>query len=86
MNFVQGTKKQIRKTNRRTRNKGVQKHASLKKDGVEIRNRPQRMTHYPKEKIGSLSSSTDVIRGSEPHWIEDLVMYDMTSSKGGDSS
>ena len=45
----------MRKADRRTRNKGVQKQISLKRDGVEMRNRPQRMTHYPKEKIGSLS-------------------------------
>ena len=54
MNFVQRTKKQIRKTDRRTRNKSIQKHTSFKRDGVEMRNRPQRMTRYPKEKIGSL--------------------------------
>ena len=54
MNFVQRTKKQIRKTDRCTRNKSVQKHTSLKSDGVEMRDRPQRMTRYPKEKIGSL--------------------------------
>ena len=55
MNFVQRTKKQMWKTNRRTKNKSVQKHTSLKRDGVEMKNRPQRMTCYPKEKIGSLS-------------------------------
>ena len=55
MNFVQRMKKQMRKTNKCTRNKGVQKYTSLKKDGVEMRNRPQRMTRYPKEKIGSLN-------------------------------
>ena len=55
MNFIQRTKKQMRKTNKRTRNKSIQKHTSLKRDGVEMRNRPQRMTCYPKEKIGSLS-------------------------------
>ena len=55
MNFVQRTKKQMRKANRRIRNKSVQKHTSFKRDGVEMRNRPQRMTYYPKEKIGSLS-------------------------------
>ena len=54
MNFVQRTKKQMRKTNRRTKNKIVQKHTSLKRDGVEMRDRPQRMTCYPKEKISSL--------------------------------
>ena len=55
MNFVQRTKKQMWKADRRTRNKSIQKHTSLKRDGVEMRNRPQRMTHYPKEKIGNLS-------------------------------
>ena len=55
MNFVQRTKKQIRKTNRHTRNKSIQKHSSLKRDCVKMRDRPQRMTGYPKEKIGSLS-------------------------------
>ena len=55
MNFVQRTKKQMRKTNRHTRNKSVQKHTSLKRDGVKMRDKPQRMTGYPKEKIGSLS-------------------------------
>ena len=54
MNLVQRTKEQVRKTNRRSRNKGVQKHTSVKRDDVEMRNRPQRMTRYPKEKIGSL--------------------------------
>ena len=54
MNFVQRTKKQMRKTDRRTRNKGVQKHTSLKMDGVKMRDRPQRMTRYPKEKISSV--------------------------------
>ena len=46
MNFIQRTKKQMRKTNRHTRNKSVQKHTSLKRDGVEMRDRPQRMTNY----------------------------------------
>ena len=55
MNFVQRMKKQMRKTNRHTRNKSAQKHTSLKRDGVKMRDRLQRMTGYPKEKIGSLS-------------------------------
>ena len=36
--------------------KRVQKHTSLKRDDVEMRNRPQRMTCYPKKKIGSFST------------------------------
>ena len=55
MNFVQRTKKQMRKTNRSTKNKSVQKHTSLNRDSVEMRNRPSRMIHYPKEKICSLN-------------------------------
>ena len=54
MNFVQRTKKQMRKIDKRTKNKSIQKHTLLKRDGVEIRNRPQRMTCYLKENIGSL--------------------------------
>ena len=54
MNLVQRTKEQMRETDRSTRNKSIQKHTSFKRDGVEMRNRPQRMTRYPKEKIGSL--------------------------------
>ena len=55
MNFVQRTKKQMWKADKCTRHKSVQKHTSFKRDGVEMRNRPQGMTRYPKEKIGSLS-------------------------------
>ena len=44
------------------------------------------MTSYPKEKIGRLNKLSRRDRGSEPHWIEDPVMYDITSSRGGDSS
>ncbi len=55
MNFIQRTKKQMMKADRRTRHETIQKHTSLKRDGVEMRNRPQGMTRYPKEKIGSLS-------------------------------
>ena len=55
MNFVLRTKKQMRKTKRHTRNKSIQKHISLKRDAVKMRDRAQRMTGYPKEKIGSLS-------------------------------
>ena len=54
MNIIQRMKKQMRKIDRHTKNKRVQKHTSLKRDGVEMRNRPQRMTRYPKEKISSL--------------------------------
>ena len=55
MNFVQRMKKQMRKTNRSISNKSVQKCTSLQRNGVQMRYRPQGMTRYPKEKIGSLS-------------------------------
>ena len=55
MNYVQRMKKQMRKTNRSIHNKSIQKHSSLKRDCVKMRDRPQRMTGYPKEKIGNLS-------------------------------
>ena len=55
MNFVQRRKKQTRKTNRSIRNRSIQKCTSLQRNGVQMRDRPQGMTHNPKEKIGSLS-------------------------------
>ena len=44
MNFVQRTKKQMRETNRSIRDKSVQKYTSLNRDGVKMRDRPQKMT------------------------------------------
>ena len=55
MNFVQKTKKKMRKTNRTIHNKSIQKCTSLQRNGVQMRDRLQEMTRYPKEKIGSLS-------------------------------
>ena len=55
MNFVQRTKKQMRKTDRSINNKSVQKCTMLQGNGVQMRDRPQGMTRYPKENIGSLS-------------------------------
>ena len=54
MNLVQRTKEQVRKIDGRSRSKGVQKHTSLERDGVEVRDKPQGMTRNPKEEIGSL--------------------------------
>ena len=63
MNFVQRTKKQMKETNRSIGDKSIQKHTSLKSNGVKMRNRPQRMTSNPKEKIMNLSelSSGDLM-------------------------
>ena len=55
MNFVQRTKKQMRKNDRSISNKSIQKCTLLQRNGVQMRDRPQRMTRYPKEKIGSLT-------------------------------
>ena len=55
MNFIQRMKKQIRKTIRSICNKSIQKFKSLQRNGVQMKDRPQGMTCYPKEKIGSLS-------------------------------
>ena len=44
MNFFQRTKKQVKKTDRRTRHESIEKHTSLQRDGVEMRNGPQGMT------------------------------------------
>ena len=41
INLVQRTKEQMRETNKCAGNERIQKHTSLKKDGVEMRNRPQ---------------------------------------------
>ena len=54
MNLIQRTKEQVRKTDRRSRNKSIQKHTSFERDGVEVRDRPQGMTRNPKEEIGHL--------------------------------
>ena len=40
MNFVQRTKKKMRKTNRSIRNKSIQKCTSLQRNGVQMRDRP----------------------------------------------
>ena len=55
MNFIQRMKKQMRKTDRSISNKSIQKCTSFQRNGVQMRDRPQGMTRYLKEKIGSLS-------------------------------
>ena len=63
MNFVQRMKKQMRKTNMSICNKSVQKCTSLQRNGVQMRDRPEGMTSYPKEKVVNLSklSSGDLM-------------------------
>ena len=61
INLIQRMKKQMRKTNRCISNKGIQKRIMLQRNGVQMRDKPQRMTSNPKEKIVNLSelSSND---------------------------
>ena len=61
INLIHRTKKQMRKTDRSISNKSIQKCTTLQRNGVQMINRPQRMTSYPKEKIVNLSelSSSD---------------------------
>ena len=65
INLIHRTKKQMRKTDRSISNKSIQKCTTLQRNGVQMRDRPQRMTSYPKEKIvnlNKLSSSDPRIR------------------------
>ena len=45
----------MRKTNRSISNKRMQKCTMLQRNGVQMRDRPKRMTSNPKEKIVNLS-------------------------------
>ena len=62
MNLNQRTNKKMRKAHRSIKNKGIQKRTSLKRNDVQMRDRSQRMTSNPKEKIVNLSelSSSDL--------------------------
>ena len=55
MNLNQGTNKKMRKTHRSVCDKGIQKGTTLDRDGMQMRDRPQRMTSNLKEKIMNLS-------------------------------
>ena len=60
MNLNQRTNEKMRKANRSISNKGIQKCTTLQRNGVQMRDRPKRMTSNPKEKIvnlGELSNS-----------------------------
>ena len=54
MNLNQGTNKKMRKTHKSIKNKGIQKRTSLQGNGVQMRDRLNRMTRNPKEKIMNL--------------------------------
>ena len=64
-NFNQRTNEKMRKTKRSISNKGIEKCTMLQRNGVQMRDRPQRMTSNPKKKIvnlSELSSSNPRIR------------------------
>ena len=62
MHLNQRTNKKMRKANSSISNKGIQKCTTLQRNGVQMRDRPQRMTSNPKKKIMNLSelSSSDL--------------------------
>ena len=60
MHLNQGTNKKMRKANRRISNQGIQKCTTLQRNGVQMRDRPKRMTSNPKEKIMNRSELNSV--------------------------
>ena len=54
--------KKIRKAKMSISDKGIQKCTTLQRNGVQMRDRPQRMTSNPKKKIVNLSE----LSGSNP--------------------
>ena len=55
MNLNQKSNKKKRKTHRSICDKGIQKHTSLYRNGVQMRDTPNGMARNPKEKIVNLS-------------------------------
>ena len=45
----------MKETNRSISDKSIQKHTSLNRGGVKVRDRPKRMTSYPNENIMNLN-------------------------------
>ena len=54
MNLNQGSNEKSRKTNRSISHKGIQKCKLLKRNGVQMRDRPDRMTGNPEKQIMNL--------------------------------
>ena len=86
MNLNQRTNEKMRKANRSISNKGIQKCITLNRDGVQMRDRPQRMTSNPKEKIMNLGQ----LNRSDPR-IKTLLDRRLSNIRhdviqGGDSS
>ena len=55
MNLNQGTNEKSRKTHRSIRHKGIQKCTSLNRNGMQMRDRPDRMTRNSEKQIIDLS-------------------------------
>ena len=55
MNLNQGLNEKCRKTHRSISHKGIQKYTSLNRNGVQVRDGPDRMTRNPKKQIMNLS-------------------------------
>ena len=55
MNLNQRSNEKSRKTYRSISHKGIQKCTSLNRNGVQVRDRPNRMTRNPEEQIIELS-------------------------------
>ena len=75
MNLNQRMNEKMRKANRSISNKGIQKCTTLQRNGVQIRDKPKRMTSNPKEKIvnlNELSSSDPRIRTPLDRRLSDI--------------
>ena len=55
MNLNQGSNKKSRKTHRSISHKSIQKCISLNRNGVQVRDRSDRMTRNPEKQIMNLS-------------------------------
>ena len=83
MNLVQRTKEQVKKTDKRTRHESIEKHTSLQRDGVEMRNGPQGMTCNSKKQICGLKKGRrrdPRIRTPLDRWSSN-VWYDLINRK-----
>ena len=81
--LINRTKKQMRKIDRSNSNKSVQKYTLLQRNGVQMRDRLQGMTHYPKEKIGSLCklSKSDLRIKIPPNRSSSDVRHDVIQGR-----
>ena len=62
MNLNQGSNEKSRKTHKSISHKGIQKCTSLNRNGVQVRDKPDRMTRNPEKQIMNL----DKLMGGNP--------------------